>query len=118
MYLAQEHDVAGVIVESAFVSAFRVLTRVPLAPFDKFRNIARIDEVDCPVLVIHGRDDTTIPFWHGQKLFEKANEPKASCWLDDSNHDYISPVAEEAYWAAIASFVNLIDGERKSVASE
>lgn len=92
------------IVESSFVTAFRALTHIPLTPFDKFRNIARIGKVKCPVLVIHGRDDTTIPFWHGEKLFRKANEPKTNCWLDGAMHDYIPVEAEKAYWAAISLF--------------
>jgi len=29
-----------------------------------------------PVLVIHSRGDSVIPFWHGQKIFALANEPK------------------------------------------
>ena len=44
LYLASTRNVAGVIVESSFVTAFRVLTHIPLLPFDKFRNISRIDE--------------------------------------------------------------------------
>lgn len=104
LYLAHKHDVAGVIVESSFVTAFRVVTRVPLAPFDKLRNITRIGEVNCPVLVIHGRNDTTIPFWHGERLFRKATEPKMSCWLDGT-HSYMSVEDEIAYWKAISSFV-------------
>jgi fermentation-respiration switch protein FrsA (DUF1100 family) len=57
------------------VSAFRVLTRVPLLPFDKFSNGKNIRHVHCPVLIMHSRRDTVIPFWHGQKAFAAANEP-------------------------------------------
>jgi len=113
IYLACKYDIAGVIVESSFVTVFRVLTRVPLFPFDKFRNIVMIDKVNCPVLVIHGRNDKTIPFWHGEKLFQKANEPKMNCWLDDTTHDYMSANAEMKYWSAISSFAKLISLEQK-----
>ena len=112
LYLAHANDVAGVIVESSFVTAFRVQTHIPLTPFDKFRNIARIAEVNCPVLVIHGRADGTIPLWHGEKLFKKAKEPKMSCWLDEATHNYMPMKAEVAYWAAIASFSELVDSRR------
>lgn len=109
LYLANAHDVAGLIAESTFVTAFRVLTHVPVTPFDKFRNNARISKVRCPVLVIHGRDDDTIPFWHGQNLFERAKEPKMSCWLDGATHDSMPEKAEKRYWGAIASFSKLLD---------
>lgn len=111
LYLAQKNSVAGVIVGSTFVTAFRVLTHFPLAPFDKFRNISRIDDINCPVLVIHGRKDDIIPFWHGEKLFKKAIQPKMSCWLNGATHNYIPPEDRLTYWAAIASFSKLIDSE-------
>jgi fermentation-respiration switch protein FrsA (DUF1100 family) len=73
--LAVERPVAGLIVEAPFLSAFRVLTRVPLLPWDKFRNAEKIKSVHCPVLVIHGRSDGVVPFWHGERLFAMANAP-------------------------------------------
>jgi len=111
VYLAHRNAVAGLIVESSFVTAFRAMTRVPLTPFDKFRNIARIDEVDCPVLVMHGKSDNTIPCWHGEKLFKKAREPKMSCWLEGTTHDCMPAEAETAYWNAIASFAKSLQKE-------
>jgi alpha-beta hydrolase superfamily lysophospholipase len=113
LYLAEENDVAGVIVESSFVTAFRVMTRIPIAPFDRFRNIARIDGVNCAVLVIHGREDRTIPFWHGEQLFRKAEEPKMCCWLDGADHNYIPAEARELSWAAISSFAESLGPNEK-----
>jgi len=112
LYLAHANDVAGVIVESSFVSAFRVMTQIPIIPFDKFRNIARIDDINCPLLVIHGREDSTIPFWHGEKLFLKAKEPKVNCWLDRTTHNIMPVAAEQIYWKAIVSFRELIRSEK------
>jgi hypothetical protein len=40
--LASRQKVGGLVVESSFVSAFRVLTRIPILPFDKFVNIDKI----------------------------------------------------------------------------
>jgi len=115
LYLREKNDVAGLIVESSFVTAFRVMTRIALVPFDKFRNISRIRKVNCPVLVIHGREDEVIPFWHGEALFRAANEPKQSCWLDGASHNYMPEEARQKSWAAIASFAESLglvaDGE-------
>ena len=109
VYLACTRDVAGLIAESSFVTAFRTLTHIPLVPIDKFKNISRIGKVNCPVLVIHGREDRTLPFWHGEKLFKKAKEPKVSCWLSGASHNYMPPVAEAEYWLAISAFTNLVN---------
>ncbi len=115
IYLAHTNDVAGLIIESAFVSAYRVLTRIPILPFDKFKNIDIIDKVDCLVLVIHGKKDRTIPFWHGKKLFKKAKEPKSCCWLDGASHNYIPEEAGMAYLSAISKFPSLIRSSQTNV---
>ncbi|MDF7800171.1 alpha/beta hydrolase [Pontiellaceae bacterium B1224] len=113
LYLAHENDVAGLIVESSFVSAFRTLTHIPLSPFDKFKNLKRIADVNCPVLVVHGNDDNTIPQWHGRKLYEKANEPKMNCWLTNTTHNYMPTEAEKIYWNRISSFCKLMVSENQ-----
>lgn len=102
--LASRKACGGLIAESAFVSAFRVLTRYPIYPFDKFQNLDKIKRVKCPVLFIHGKKDEIIPFWHGEMLFEAANDPKFSLWLDKANHNNVFYEYEEAYLQAIRDF--------------
>ncbi len=109
LYLAQKHNVAGVIIQSGFVTAFRVVTRFPLLPFDKFRNIARIADVNSPVLVIHGENDSVIPIWHGRMLFNKAKQPKTFCWLKGIGHNDLPQSIRSEYWDSIDRFVNLIE---------
>lgn len=103
--LAARKEVAGLILESTFTSAFRVLTRYPILPFDKFESIKKIDKVKCPVLVIHGTDDWTIPFHHGESLFAAANEPKYSVWIEGANHNDLFYTAEERYLKGVSDFV-------------
>jgi len=35
-----------------------------------------LSRVDCPVLIVHSRDDEIMPFSHGWRLFQMAKEPK------------------------------------------
>ena len=37
---------------------------------------AYLQSVECPVLIVHSRDDEIIPFRYGQELFASANDPK------------------------------------------
>lgn len=104
--LASRRKAGGLIVESTFVTAFRVLTKVPIFPFDKFRNIEKIKNVKCPVLFVHGRKDTLIPVWHGEKLFAEANEPKFSFWIDEADHNDVSSVGAESYLRKIRDFAD------------
>jgi pimeloyl-ACP methyl ester carboxylesterase len=105
--LASRRPVAGLIMESAFTSAFRVLTRIPL-PFDKFSNLTKIRNVRCPVLVIHGKRDEIISFHHGQKLFAAANEPKMCFWVENAGHNDIVMVAGGRYFEELLRFAELV----------
>ena len=104
--LASRKTSGGLIAESSFVSAFRVLTRYPIYPFDKFHNLAKIKQVKCPVLFIHGKKDEIIPFWHGEKLFAEANEPKFSFWIDEARHNNIFQIGGKAYLQRIRDFAD------------
>ena len=106
LHVAAREPVGGVILESPFVSAFQVLTVARVSPLDKFRNIDLIRKVHQPILIIHGTDDITIPFWHGQKLFEAANEPKSCLWVKGAAHDDVSWVGGREYLNAIREFAD------------
>src|SRR5215471_1594899 len=97
VHLAARKPVAGLILQSPFVSAFRVLTRVPLLPFDKFPNYKDNRKVHCPLLIIHGDSDTVIAPWHGKKLYELANEPKKYVPVPGADHNDLEMVAGKSY---------------------
>lgn len=102
--LASRKICGGLIVESSFVSAFRVLTKYKIFPFDKFQNLNKIKQVKCPVLFIHGKQDSIVPFWHGEMLFATANEPKFSFWSDKAGHNDVFAKSKEDYLQAIKFF--------------
>lgn len=116
-HLAARNPVGGLILESTFVSAFRVLTRYPVFVLDKFRNLARIRAVRCPVLIINGAADPVIPPWHGRALFEAAGQPKRCLWVAGAGHDDVAAVAGERYWRTIAAFRDLIAQRRSHALS-
>jgi fermentation-respiration switch protein FrsA (DUF1100 family) len=96
-------------LQSAFVSAFRVLTRIPIVPFDKFPNHKDIRRVHCPVLIMHGTADAVIDFWHGQRLYDLANEPKQSFWVKGADHNDLDFVAGAGYAKALQKFAALLE---------
>jgi fermentation-respiration switch protein FrsA (DUF1100 family) len=102
--LAVRKPVAGLIVQSGFTSAFRVLTRVPLVPFDRFRNLEKIARVRCPVLIMHGQADRVIPLQHGLQLYERANQPKMRFWVEGADHNDFELVAGKRYYKALQEF--------------
>jgi fermentation-respiration switch protein FrsA (DUF1100 family) len=110
--LAARLPVGGLVIESGFVSAFRVLTRVALLPFDKFPNLRTVRGVRCPVLVIHGTEDEVIPVSHGRRLFEAANEPKQALWIEGAHHNDVVPSGGRRYWSTLAQFARIVEASR------
>lgn len=104
VWLACRKPAGGLILESPFLSAYRVVTRIPLIPFDKYDNLGRIQNVHCPVLFIHGRDDRVVPFWHGETLYESANQPKTNYWVDCAGHNDLVDKAGKTYWNILQDF--------------
>lgn len=107
--LATRHPVAGLILESTFTSAFRVVVPFPLLPFDKFSNLDKLQKVRCPVLVMHGQADQIVPFQHGQKLYEAAPEPKAFLWVAEAGHNDFTRVAGERLRQTLVYFQQLVE---------
>jgi fermentation-respiration switch protein FrsA (DUF1100 family) len=107
--LAMRRPAAALILQSPFLSAFRVLTRMPLLPFDRFPNYKRIAHVHCPVLIMHGTSDRVIGLWHGQKLFELAHDPKQFIAVQGAGHNDFNPAVNQIYNRAMAEFAASLD---------
>lgn len=107
--LASRRELGGLIVESSFVTAYRVMTRVPLFPVDKFESISKIGRIRCPVLIMHGTRDDLIPLWHSEKLFETAREPKLSYWVEGAGHNNLSETAGNRYGETLREFLHIIE---------
>jgi abhydrolase domain-containing protein 17 len=99
--IARKKPVGGLIVESSFTTAFRVLTRIPILPFDKFRSIDKIGAVQCPVLIIHGAQDNMIVPEHGKALFEQAAGPKQLILVDRAGHVSARRIAPKQFLIAM-----------------
>lgn len=109
--LAANQRCAGLILESPFVSAYRVYTYWPLYPFDQYQNLHKIPHVRSPILLIHGTHDSVIPVWHGYKLFAAAKSPKQAYWVENASHNNVLMVAKENYWQSISQFVSSLNKE-------
>lgn len=105
---ASRQSVGALVVESSFVSAFRVLTRIPLLPFDKFVNVDKIGKVRSPVFVMHGKADEVVPFWHGEQLFAAAKQPKLNFWVDRAGHNDLMEVAGDRYATTLRDFAKML----------
>ncbi len=79
--LAARVDPGAVILESAFTSAADLGSEVyPWLPVrwlirHEYEVLGRVEAIDAPMLVVHGRDDEIVPFDHGRKIADAAGAP-------------------------------------------
>jgi fermentation-respiration switch protein FrsA (DUF1100 family) len=91
--LAGQHEPLALIVESSFTSvpdiAQDLYPWLPARWLSRLRHATRdyIQDVYCPVLVVHSRDDEIIPFHHGEAIFASANEPKTLLEIRGTHND-------------------------------
>lgn len=94
--LAKNHNPAACIVESAFTSiADMGANQYPFYPVKiicrfKMRTIDYIKQIKSPVLIVHSSEDEIVPFSHGRKIFEAANDPKSFLEIRGSHNEGFS----------------------------
>lgn len=108
-YLATKVPVRALILQSPFVSAYRVMTRIPIFPFDKYPNLKNIKKIKVPVLVISGTNDRVIPFWHSKMIYDAANEPKQHYWVEGADHNDLYLIAQQKFFDSVKAFTNSLD---------
>ena len=112
-HLAAERPARGLVLESGFTSYVdmgrRYYPYMPVRWFARFRydTIGHIRRVKCPVLVLHSRDDTVVPFEFGRQLYEAAGEPKQFVELTGGHNDAFLVCAElyENAWCKWLAFL-------------
>ena len=90
--VAQNKNFSGVILESPFTSMIDAgKNKYPFLPIkfllkDKYESSLKIKNIKVPILIMHGKKDSIVPFSMGKKMYEIANEPKYSYFSDYDNH--------------------------------
>lgn len=53
----------------------------------KYDSLSKIQKINTPLLVIHSPDDDLVPYTHGKKIFDAANEPKQFIHLSGTHNE-------------------------------
>ena len=91
--LATEQSVAAIVLEAPFTSMAAVAqhhyswTPARWLVRDRFDNLAKIERVTAPVLIVHGMADRVVPATMGEQLHAAAGEPKRIALLPRANHN-------------------------------
>jgi len=90
--IAQNENFAGIILESPFTSMIDAgKNKYPYLPVrlllkDKYESNKKIKNIKSPILIMHGKVDTIVPFDMGKKMYELANEPKYYYFSEYDDH--------------------------------
>ena len=112
--LALSSPARALVLESPFTSipdmARAVYPFLPVWPLVRTRydNLAKVGRLRMPLLVLHGNRDDVVPFAQGRRVFEAAPEPKRFFAIPGASHNDTYVVGGEAYWRAIAEFLEAI----------
>ena len=110
-YLAEKYKVAGLMLHAPLMSILRVVfsnLRWTLC-FDKFPNIDRIKNFDCPVYIIHGERDEIVHVSHGKRLWENVvNKDFPPYFVDMAGHNNIEKYAKD-YLQRVRKFIDHVD---------
>ena len=91
---------------SAFTSARSFAWRFLAPGFlvrDEFNNLSVVSSYDGPILVIHGRLDTIIPYRQGISLYRAAK--RATMVTYECNHNDCPP-DWDVFWRDVSSFLH------------
>ena len=108
VHLATRVQAAGLMVESTFTS-IRTLARLifptplPQLPV-KYDSLAKIGQIQMPLLAIHGQRDELIPYTDGLALFQAAPEPKTWYPIPGAGHNDTYHTGGAAYFRRLAAF--------------
>ena len=94
--LASKNNFAGIILESPFTSMIKLAKKYyPYLPVtillkDKYESENKLKKINAPILIMHGKKDTIVPFEMGEEMFNKSNSPKFKYFneVDDHMMDY------------------------------
>jgi len=110
-WLARTESPGALILESVFTSISDIGADVyPFLPVKllarfNYNSLENINNINCPLLIIHSSDDDIIPFHHGQRLYENAGEPKTFLKISGSHNNGFH-VSGSIYSNGIDSFVS------------
>lgn len=106
-------EAGGLILQSTFTSmadAVRSRRFLQLFPTDwllteRFNSVEKIRSLQIPVLFLHGWNDSVVPAFMSQQLYDAAPHPKQLFFIAGADHVRIYQPADRSYLRAIQRFV-------------
>jgi dipeptidyl aminopeptidase/acylaminoacyl peptidase len=135
-----DHDIRGIVADSSYANlkdvASRYMTAFGVIPaavawpartvtfaivkamhgidFDDRNPADWAHGVTCPVFLIHGKSDKTIPFEHSEQIFQRLNMYKELWLVEGTGHTRAFSRSPAQYVRRVADFLNGIRGNGRT----
>ena len=110
--LASRRPVAGVVTISAFTNlkdmARQVVGWIPVSFLLKYRfdNLAKLAQIDRPILIVHGTQDEIVPFPMAKRLAETAKGNVQRYNIQGAGHNDVFDVGGDELMNRLAQFID------------
>lgn len=101
-------EAAGLVLEATFTSVSDMVGEskwgflpVGLILRQRFDTLSKVREVRMPVLVVHGTNDTIVPFPMGERLYAAVRGPKRFIRVEGAGHHNLSGAGNAQYREAV-----------------
>ncbi len=109
--LATKRPCSSLILESTFTSA-QDMAQIQFGALpirwlmsSEFNSTEKIENLEVPILILHGDQDNIVPYNLGKQLFSAANEPKEFYKIKGADHNDTYLVGGNKYYEKIKSFI-------------
>ena len=117
-WLALRHTPRAVVLASTFTSipdlAAELYPYLPVRLLARVRydNLARLGDINAPMLIMHSRADEIVSYRHARRLFEAAREPKRFFELSGGHNESFS-VKQEEWVKALGDFLGELTSRKR-----
>lgn len=104
-------EIRGMVLQSPMESCGRVVFGSAASwlgyRMDLFRNYEKMEQIQCPVLVMHGTEDDIVPVENGYAIHEACQKTVDPLWLEGYGHN---DLPNEMCLRRVREFMDQMDG--------
>lgn len=122
--LATRHPkMSGLIIQSSFTSMESMVNYrggmyrffpIKLILHQRFDSITKLRKFDIPIMLIHGREDLSVPVYMSEQLFAVTPAQIKDLYIvSGANHNNVAAIAGDEYLERVNKFINQLKNKQK-----
>lgn len=90
-YVSKNNWKNNIMLISPYTSICSIIMDSPVfRPIDKFVTIDKLEKLECPIKIVHGKNDSFVDISHAKNIFENTKNKKFQpTWLEKTGHEDI-----------------------------